>query len=86
MPTLKDLPKIDRVIRGDEGPQFVVVPYGKYKKFISALKLDGQIDEAAYLKANPDVAKAIRDKRIANAKEHYQTAGYIEGRPAKILR
>jgi hypothetical protein len=86
MASLKDLPKIDRIIRGDDGPEFVVLPYAKYKKFVAGLSLEGEIDEAAYLKANPDVAKAIREKRLASGKDHYLTAGYIEGRRARIVR
>ncbi|MDR4127308.1 hypothetical protein Q8947_15200, partial [Alcaligenaceae bacterium LG-2] len=36
--------------------------------------------EAWYLAANPDVADAVAQGRIANGFEHYTTAGWHEGR------
>lgn len=85
MASLRDLPKIERIIRDDDGPQFVVLPFGRYKKFIAALELEGAIDEAAYLKAHPDVGKAIETHRVRSATEHYKASGYVEMRRARIL-
>jgi len=38
-------------------------------------------NEAAYLKANPDVAAAVGRGEFANAKQHYDMFGQSEGRP-----
>ncbi|MGI0013912.1 MAG: hypothetical protein ACREBU_10800, partial [Nitrososphaera sp.] len=40
----------------------------------------GEFNEAGYLAANPDVANAVRSKKIASGKEHYLSAGFFEGR------
>lgn len=37
-------------------------------------------DEAAYLEANPDVARAVADGRFANGEAHFSTVGHREGR------
>lgn len=38
-------------------------------------------DEAAYLQAFPDVARAVAQGRYASGREHYRVAGIWEGRP-----
>lgn len=82
--TLKDLPKIKR-IEDEDGVPVVVLTLSSYRRFIAAVRLDGSIDEAAYLKANPDVAKAISENRVKSATEHFRRAGYVEQRRAKVV-
>lgn len=41
-------------------------------------------EETAYLRANPDVARSVRDGACPSARKHYATLGYYEDRtPAK---
>ncbi|MCI0350838.1 MAG: hypothetical protein L0Z53_15540 [Acidobacteriales bacterium] len=38
------------------------------------------LNEAGYLAENPDVAAAVKAKRISSGREHYLTTGFFEGR------
>jgi hypothetical protein len=42
--------------------------------------IPGSYDEAAYLLANPDVAKAVESKAISSGYEHFRMVGYAECR------
>ncbi len=42
--------------------------------------LASRFDEQWYLKNNPDVAAAVRAKKISSGHDHYVTTGYFEGR------
>lgn len=39
-----------------------------------------EFNESGYLAANPDVASAVKAKKIASAKQHYVSTGFLEGR------
>jgi hypothetical protein len=80
---LKELPRIDAVLRVAGKPHFVVIPFDQFGAFIRKLGITGAIDAADYLKNNPDVAQAVGDKKIGSATEHYIKHGYFEGRRAK---
>ncbi len=45
---------------------------------------DENFEELGYLKANPDVAAAVRDGRCASAREHYAAFGRSEGRAIQV--
>ncbi len=47
--------------------------------FVSRIA-DVDLDEAWYLRRNPDVAGAIRDGLLKDAQEHYAQTGYLEHR------
>ena len=38
------------------------------------------VDEAYYIKENPDVAEGIRRGIVKNAQDHFDNAGFAEGR------
>lgn len=52
-----------------------------FLKFLLAVAVQhGEFDEAGYLAENPDVANALRSKKIASGKQHYLLVGFFEGR------
>lgn len=51
-----------------------------FDRLIRAALAGSRFDEAWYLKANPDVAAAVRGRKIASGREHYIATGYFEGR------
>lgn len=80
---LKELPRVDVVLRAEDKPQFVVIPFSQFGAFIRKLDIAGAIDEAEYLKNYPDVGRAVKDGKFKSATEHYIRHGYPEGRRAK---
>lgn len=59
------------------------LPFKRYESYIQHLEQYGLIDEEKYLAANPDVAKAVAEKRMPNAQYHYFHFGRVEGRKVK---
>lgn len=47
---------------------------------MGVLGTDANYDEAAYLAANPDMAKAVQDGIVQNIREHFDLCGRQEGR------
>jgi hypothetical protein len=84
MPNIRDLPKVVSVIKGADGPEYIVLSFENYKKFIQKVEFLGAIDDEDYLVRYPDVAKAVQDKKVPSALEHYLKSGYAEGRAAKL--
>jgi hypothetical protein len=60
---IRELPKIEAVLKTEGKAEFVVLRFENFKKFIQKCPIEGQIDEADYTARYPDVAKAIREKR-----------------------
>lgn len=82
---IRDLPKVEAVLKGSTGAiDFVVVRFENYKRFVRKCNLEGSIDEAEYLARYKDVEKAIRDGKVRTATEHYLNTGYAEQRVAQI--
>jgi hypothetical protein len=46
----------------------------------AAVACEGGFNEAAYLRANPDVAAAVREGRLSSGAAHYEQYGRFEGR------
>lgn len=63
-----------------DGASEVSVPLGLFKFLMQLAVTSADFNEAGYLKANPDVAEAIRKGEIESARLHYIGFGYFEGR------
>jgi hypothetical protein len=65
-----------------ENSTAVVIPTGTtYNKLLLQVTLaNSDFNAKAYLKANPDVAEAIRNGSIEDARVHYVGFGFFEGR------
>jgi hypothetical protein len=62
------------------------VSYESLVKVIQSLLRSVEFDEAWYLSTYPDIAEAISEGRIENAKQHFIEFGYFEGRlPAQMV-
>ena len=81
---IRELPRIEAVLKTEGKAEFVVLRFENFKKFIQKCPIEGHIDEADYTARYPDVAGAIREKRVTSATEHYLHSGYAEQRSAKI--
>ncbi len=58
-------------------------PYAHYEAYAKYLQRISAIDEAAYLAANPDVAKAVAEGSIPSGRYHYWNFGRREKRKRK---
>jgi hypothetical protein len=82
---IRDLPEIEAILKEGGRPQFIVVRLSSFWSFVTKLEFSGAIDEQDYLKRPPDVAKAIAEKKLRSARDHYVKSGYFEKRKVKIL-
>lgn len=83
---IRDLPKVEAVLKGSTGAvDFVVVRFENYKRFVRKCKLEGSINEAEYLARYKDVEKSIKDGKVRTATEHYLATGYVEQRVAQLV-
>lgn len=70
-------------LMSDGGPHtghYVELQEAKLMELIRLLLLQVDMDEDWYLRANPDVADAIKAGTLRSAREHYVVAGYFENR------
>ncbi len=58
----------------------IKIPVAFLKFLLTVAVQHGDFNEADYLAENPDVANALRSKKIASGKEHYLSVGFLEGR------
>jgi hypothetical protein len=58
----------------------VPIPIDVLKLLLQIALANSDFNEAGYLRANPDVATALRDGSVDNAFLHYVSFGYFEGR------
>lgn len=58
----------------------VTLPLELFKLLLSAIALSEEVDEAKYLAAYPDVAKALREETGFPPLLHFARHGYFEGR------
>ena len=63
-----------------EGASEVAVPMGLFRFLVQLAIANGDFNEAGYLRANPDVAEAVRRGEIESARLHYIGFGSFEGR------
>ncbi len=60
--------------------QRLEVPEDRFKALMRLLLTNVYVDEAWYLKTNPDVKAAVASGSFASAREHYVVSGYFEDR------
>jgi hypothetical protein len=58
----------------------VVIPTELFKLLLQVTVVNSDFNKKAYLKANPDVAEAIRNGSTEDAQVHYVGFGFFEGR------
>lgn len=80
------IPDVNTIIDLDGEHQFVIVGAASYSDFVCALEFSGTINEKRYLLLNPDVSAGIKNGMVASARDHYLVQGYLEERPAVILK
>jgi hypothetical protein len=68
-----------RTRKGPGGDE-VVIPESLFKALLLAALESVEVNEHWYLEQNPDVRESVRDGRIASARKHFITQGYVEGR------
>jgi hypothetical protein len=66
--------------------QYVAVDKDHLVDFLKPTLRQIFVDEAWYLATNPDVAEAIADGIVQDAKDHYISAGYYEHRMPYEIR
>jgi hypothetical protein len=62
------------------GTQRVQMDYEDFLGFVKLLLRSVAVDEAWYLKQNPDVAEAVAKGTYRSGKQHFVEEGYFEGR------
>ncbi|HUN39743.1 MAG TPA: hypothetical protein VMU81_05595 [Acetobacteraceae bacterium] len=67
-------------ITDDNGTSVVTGSFGEFLDLVRALLACVQVDEAWYLNTYADVAQAIEEGKVANARDHFINDGYFEGR------
>ncbi len=66
--------------------QYLAVEKHFLQRCLRPLVEEIRLDEAWYLRQNPDVAEGIRKRLVASAREHYVEHGFYENRmPYEIL-
>ena len=65
----------------------VLIPDELFRSILaSAIKGKGLFDEQFYLEQYPDIAAAVKAKKVQSALDHYVTTGYFENRkPFRII-
>jgi hypothetical protein len=63
-----------------EGASDVTVPLPLFRFLMQIATAHSDFNEEGYLKANPDVAEALKSGAIESARLHYIGFGYFEGR------
>lgn len=63
-----------------DGKAKIQIPVSFLNFLLLAVVRHGEFNEAGYLAENPDVAAAIRARKLTDAKEHYLSVGFFEGR------
>jgi hypothetical protein len=82
---LNYLPPFDLLRRAVEistvrGELRVSLSYDDFIRIIRLMISGIHVDEEWYLKEYEDIAQAIRDGKVASAKQHFIDDGYFEGR------
>jgi hypothetical protein len=62
------------------GAESVTIPVSFFRFLLQLVLVDCDFDAESYLEANPDIAIAVRNGAIRDARLHYVGDGYFEGR------
>jgi hypothetical protein len=67
--------------------KYVSIPVDIFRRLLAgAIQNKGVFDERFYLENYPDIAVAVRSRKIKNGLEHYLETGYFENRmPRKLI-
>jgi len=79
---------LEKLMKNDRNEaNYVSIPkYVLRRLLASALKSKNLFDERFYLETYPDIAPAIRSKKVKSALDHYLDTGYYENRmPRKLI-
>ncbi|MGH8601715.1 MAG: hypothetical protein ACREXR_02710 [Gammaproteobacteria bacterium] len=63
-----------------QGETEIQIPVTLLKFLLTVVVENGVFNEAGYLAENPDVASAVKSKKIASGRQHYLSVGFFEGR------
>jgi hypothetical protein len=82
----RNLEKLIKIDRRQE-QTYVSIPEQLFRRILaSAIKQKGGFDEKFYLEKYPDIANAVRSKKIESGLDHYVETGYFENRwPRKLI-
>jgi hypothetical protein len=76
----RNLEKVMKVDR-QRDPQYVGIPKEVFRGLLAgAIKNKNLFDERFYLETYPDIATAVRSKKIKSGLDHYVETGYFENR------
>jgi hypothetical protein len=79
----KNLQKITKRDNSKD-PGYVALPESLFCELLAAaIKQKGEFDERFYLESYPDIAAAVRNRKIASGLDHYLETGYFENRRPK---
>ena len=74
---LEKLMKVDR----QRDPHYVSIPRDVFRSLLAgAIKSKNIFDEKFYLEMYPDIAAAVRSRKIKSGLDHYLDTGYFENR------
>jgi hypothetical protein len=79
---------LEKLMKNDRNESnYVTIPKYVLRRLLSsALKSKNLFDERFYLETYPDIAAAIRGKKVKSALDHYLDTGYYENRmPRKLI-
>jgi hypothetical protein len=79
---------LEKLMKKDRNESnYVTIPKYVLRRLLSsALKSKNLFDERFYLETYPDIAAAIRSKKVKSALDHYLDTGYYENRmPRKLI-
>lgn len=63
-----------------KGTLTVTASYDEFAEMVRTVLSVIEVDEAWYLERYPDVAEAIKEGKVASARDHFMQDGYFEGR------
>jgi hypothetical protein len=63
-----------------EAANSITLPKALFEFLIRLTLVGADFNEAGYLSSNPDVATAAQEGKVKNARLHYISNGYLEGR------
>lgn len=80
---------LEKLIKTDRqrDPNYVSIPKDIFRRLLAgAIRSKEIFDERFYLETYPDIAVAVRSRKIKSGFEHYVDTGYFENRlPRKLI-
>lgn len=80
---------LEKLIKTDRqrDSNYVSIPKDLFRRLLAgAIRGKNIFDERFYLETYPDIAAAVRSKKVRNGLDHYVDTGYFENRlPQKLI-